>query len=396
MNFIVFCYLLVIGPKLFWDRLTKGKRHPGFFQRLGLSLPKTEKSVIWFHAVSVGEIKAARALFEQVRRREKEAFLFVTTTTATGQEEAKRSLASADAFAYLPIDLSWIARRFARHLQPKMFILVESDFWPNLLSELHQVKTQIVLVNGKMSERSFKRFELFPKFTKKLFSHFSAICVQNEEYYHRFSPFLKTREHLHITGNLKLDLKKEEAPSLNLPEQTIAISCTHAPEEELLLDALLETGCYFILAPRHPERFSEVAELLKKKQIPFSRYSKGERGGRVLLMDAMGQMPACYASCRLAIVAGSYVSHIGGHNLLEPCLYGVPTIFGPHTHGQKELASLAIKTGAGACIPINELKPFVERFFSDPTFERAMRENVEALMKNVQGATAKTLSIISG
>jgi 3-deoxy-D-manno-octulosonic-acid transferase len=386
-------YLLAITPKLLWDRVFKGKRHPALLQRLGLQIPTAYRPVIWIHAVSVGEVKAAQPLFRKLKEKDPSSFFLVTTTSATGQAEAKRSLPEADAFAYLPIDLTWVVRRWVRKLNPKLFILVESDFWYNLLSALKAHGTKIVLVSGKMSERSARRFLRFSLFAKKLFSHFDHLCIQNEDHYRRFFPLVPDPTRLHITGNLKLDIQPQPVSiSLDLPQPVITISCTHAPEEELLLDALQSGPWFIILVPRHPERFEDVAQLLTRKNIPFSRWSKGPYQGKVLLVDAMGQLPICYSHSRLAIVAGSYIEHIGGHNVLEPCLYGTPVIFGPHTYGQKEFATRALESGAGKIAPLTELRNVVETFFSNPVQEKEMKKSAQQLIQSSRGATERTLS----
>ena len=394
MNILILIYLLVIAPKLLWDRISKGKRHPALLQRLGLKVPSANRPVIWIHAVSVGEVKAAQPLFRALKKKDPTSFFLITTTSETGQAEAKRSLPEADAFAYLPVDLTWVVRRWVQKLRPKLFILVESDFWYNLLSALKEQGTQVVLVSGKLSERSAGRFSRFSLFAKKLFSHFDHLCVQNETHYRRFLPLIPDPTRLHITGNLKLDIEPQPISlSLELPEPVITISCTHAPEEELLLDALKEGEWFIILVPRHPERFEEVAQLLTRKNIPFSRWSQSEFKGKVLLVDAMGQLPICYSHSRLAIVAGSYVDHVGGHNVLEPCLYGAPVIFGPHTYGQTEFASRALESGAGKMAPLNELRSTVDAFFKNPTQETAMKAAATSLIQNNRGSTEKVISV---
>lgn len=395
INALVLLYLLIIAPKLLLDRVLKGKRHPGFLQRIGFNIPEADRPVIWIHAVSVGEVKSAQPLFRELREKEKNAFFLITTTSATGQAEAKRSLPEADAFAYLPIDLSWVVKRWVKQLNPRRFILIESDFWFNLLSALKKNGTEISLVSGKLSERSARRFLYFSPFAKRLFALFDHLCVQNEEHWDRFFPLVDDPARLHITGNIKLDFKPQPIEgTLELPQPVITISCTHAPEEEMLLDALEEGNWFIILAPRHPERFEGVAELLKKKNIPFSRWSQRESGGRVLLVDAMGQLPICYAHSRLSILGGSFVEHIGGHNVLEPCLYGTPVIFGPHMYGQGEFTKRALDSGAGIQVSLNHLRQTVIDFFNKPEQEMEMRLSARELIETSRGSTLRTINVL--
>ncbi len=389
-NILLGFYFLFLLPKLFFDRL-KGKRHPALRQRLGWNLPKPDRPVIWIHAVSVGEIKAVQPLFQRLYS--KSFYFFITTTTATGFAEAKRSLSKADFFAYLPLDFTWVVRRFVKRLKPTHFILVESDFWPNLLFALKERGAKLSLVSGKMSKRSAKRFQLFAPFSKRLFSLFDHLCVQNEEHLERFSPFIH-RSRLHITGNLKLDMKAQgDIEIFTFSEPVITLGCTHAPEEEKLLEVLYPGPWTLFLAPRHPERFGEVAHLLEKKNIPFTRWSE-QKSGKVILIDVMGQMPSCYANSRLAILGGSFVDHIGGHNVLEPCLYGTPVLFGPHMFAQEEFAKRVLEAKAGLQISLSDVRLTVDRFFSNPELENTLREGAKRVIESGRGSTQKTFCVL--
>lgn len=378
-------------------------RKPHHFRRLFAPIPKPNgKEVIWIHAVSVGEAKSVQSLFHSLRAENPAAFFLITATTSTGLAEARRSLPAADAFAYMPIDIRPIVRRWASKLRPKLFILVESDFWPNLLAAIKKHGGKTLLVSGKISERSAARFAAFSYFSKKLFDRIDLLSVQNTEHAQRFLPLVEPAK-IKIGGNLKLDHRPLAVDAaywrqkLSISDPAITLACTHAPEEEELLSLLpLDRYCLF-LAPRHPERFDEVAALLQRRNIPFIRWTQidQKRGGeRVILVDAMGQLPICYALSRLAIVAGSFAPHVGGHNILEPCLYGVPVFFGPHTHGQKELTARVLAAKAGIQTPYATLPAIVESFFSTPKKEDSMRAAAAALIESGRGATASTLQII--
>jgi len=407
LNLVVFLYFLGIIPKVFFDRIAKGKKHPEILQRLGFSIPDNRgKPVIWMHAVSVGEVKSSQPLFVELKKIHPDAFFLITTTSATGQAEAKRSLKDADGFAYLPLDLTWIVNRWVDRLRPQLLILVESDFWPHLLKSVKKKGGRIALVSGKISQRSARRFKRFPFFSKMIFSHIDLFCVQNEEYYNRFLPLVPDPSRMQITGNLKLDVQSQSVDisfwqgKLQLPKKPIiTISCTHAPEEELLLGALANPDWFFFLAPRHPERFDEVAEILTQREIPFIRWSQIEKmkgGEAVILVDAMGQLPICYTFSRLAIVAGSYIDRIGGHNVLEPCLYGTPVFFGPHMFGQTEFADRVSKSKAGMQIPLQNLRSAVDLFLKDSIQEKSMRAAAVDLIRNSRGTVIRTLQSLQG
>ncbi len=372
---------------MIWVYLLFFIRHPGLLQRLGKNLPPLPEAPfrIWIHGVSVGEIKAARPLFEKLKNQFPHARFFVTTTTATGGEEAKRSLPGAH-YSYLPLDAKSAVRRTVRHVRPDLFLLSESDFWPNLLKEIQSRGGKTVLFSGKLSSRSAARFFRFRFFAKKLFSRFDLLLVQNEEQKRRFLPLVSDPSRLHVTGNPKFDLKPQKSPLP--PHNFITIACTHAPEEEWLLDTLHGGPWQLFLAPRHPERFAEVAQLLEKKKIPFTRWSQThDLSAPVILIDTMGQLPSCYPLSHLAILGGSFVTHIGGHNILGPCLYGVPVFFGPHMFGQQDLVQAVLAARAGKQLALAALRLAVEAFFQEP--QQGMREATQTLFSTSPSSTER-------
>lgn len=386
MNIFFALYLLGIAPKLFWDRFMRGKKHPLFRQRLGLTPPVCPPPLIWIHAVSLGEVKSIESLLKELKAAYPNHFFLITTTSKTGNDEAKKRYPNAY-IAYLPLDFSWSVKRWVSALNPTCFILIEGDFWPNLLRALKKKKVKLFLVSGKISKKSLKRFLLFPQFSKKLFSLFDHLFVQSEEYKGRFSQLVDKPEKIEICGNLKWDQIKEEPPYLlSFSKPCITIACTHPKEEAMLIDALYSEKWQIILAPRHPERFAIVKQLLEKKNISFGLWSKGEKTQGVILLDAMGKLPICYASSRLAILGGSFVPKIGGHNLLEPIFYRCPVFFGPFAFAQKALREKILSSGAGSEVVLENLKDAVEEFFLDGENEEKMRRATDALLKENLGA----------
>lgn len=353
-DFFLALFALAQAPKIFWQQAIRKKRFSTFGERFGKNPPAGAGKKIWIHAVSVGEVKAAKPLVRLLRQNEPSACILITATTAPGLDEAKRSLPEANLFRFMPLDFSWIMRRWIRTFAPSLLLFIEGDLWPNLIREAKRAGVKTALASGKISERSVKRFRNLPFLAKRLFGFLDVLCVQNEEHRSRFASIIDRP--IAVTGNLKLDL--EPAPvNLTLMQSRFALapgqiavtlSCTHAPEEKELLDSLIELPeVVFFLAPRHPERFEEAAAILRKMEIPFCRWEEKREGKRVVLVDAMGQLPHCYAVSSLAIVGGSFSSRIGGHNVLEPLLYGCPVLFGPHMEKQREFARLAIASGAG-------------------------------------------------
>lgn len=376
-----------------------------FFKRITQKVPDAAgRQVIWIHGVSVGEIKSAGPFFQKLRRSYPNAYFLITTTTTSGQAEARRSFSEADAICYLPIDIPWIVSHWVQKLKPRFFFLIETDFWPFLLQAIRKNGGKNILISGKISARSAQRFRLFFSLSKRLFSLFDLLCVQNQEHYQRLAPFVANPNRLQITGNLKLDLRPESIDiqcwraQIQIPSNAIAITCTHPSEESQLLDLLYPCSYFFFLAPRHPERFEEVADLLQRRNIPFIRFSqlsqKRLEGKRVVLMDVMGKLSVCYSLSRLAILGGSFTP-IGGHNILEPCLYHIPVLFGPHMHTQTELVSLVLNAKAGQQLSLLELPHAVHSYFSDSSIESEMKKGVTRLLQNIGGAVENTLRILS-
>lgn len=388
---VLYDIALSIGLALFLPKVLWQKKWGVLRQRLQFAPPDLSdlqrRPVIWMHAVSVGEVKSAKELLKKIKAQYPEAFIFVTTATATGQEEAKRSLAEADAFRFMPIDFSWLVRKWVSVLKPHLLLFIESDCWFQLLQAVKESGGKTALVSGKLSERSASRFAKVSFFAKKLFSLFDLLLVQNVEYLHRFKPFVNDQKKLFIGGNLKLDAlpvpidRERLEPIFRDISLKISLVSTHAPEESELLDALEPFDAVIFLAPRHPERFQEIADLLTTKNISYCLWSQIEkrRGKeRVFLIDSMGQLPIFFSFCDLAIVAGSFSSQIGGHNVLEPCLYGTPVFFGPVMHQQKEFAAIVLKAGAGRQVDLSNLAAEVRAYIQDPA---AMKQAARALFE---------------
>lgn len=395
-NGIFGLYFFVLFPKFLIDRI-KGKRHPAFLQRMGFFLPSLKsKEVIWIHAVSVGEIKAASPFYRILKEKFPKYAFCITTTTATGFEEAKRSLPNAEAYLYAPLDFSFVAKRFVKKIHPKLYFLVESDFWPQALSALKSHGAKLFLINGKFSPKAASRWVYFPKIARWMFSHFDFLCVQTEEYKNRFLKFLKDPSKICISGNLKFDLSPQAPKDLpHLKEKSwVTISCTHAGEEEALLPILENPSFSIFLAPRHPERSDVVAKFLENKNISYVKWSNlsDYTHQKVILVDGIGHLATCYALSLLAIIGGSFVKHVGGHNVLEPCLYGIPSLFGPYTFAQKQLVEKVLEGKAGLQKPIEEVFQGMNEILKN---HDVFSQNSEKLVAHLRGSSQATWEAIA-
>lgn len=400
-NGVLFLLFLLMLPKLLWQMLVHGKYRKSIAARLGITLPcaigkNGEGPVIWIHAVSVGETRAAIPLVKEILKSQPDAVLVLSSTTETGHAEAKRSIPEAACHFFLPLDFSWTVRRMLSRIRPDQLILMESDFWYNLLYYTKKSGASILLANGKISERSLRSFKRVPFFTKKIFPLFDLLCVQSVEYAERFAQLGVPPEKLRVTGNLKLDIapiqmSREEKSAwreqlgLSEDDRVVVVGSTHEPEEQQILEIIEPLlrkipSLKVLLVPRHPERFSRVAALLKQR---------GE-SRQVLLIDRMGQLSKCYAIADIALVGGSFISHVGGHNIFEPVSCGVPVLFGPHMQSQKDLVEIILSAGAGQQLSLQELPGVFETLLDNKELWEKMHASCLKLVQQVRGSAHKT------
>lgn len=407
---------LVALPKVLYQFFFLKKYRDSLSIRLGINYPKIKKkskSLTWIHAVSIGETKAIVSLARQLKQKFPENEIVVSSTTETAHKEAKRSLPFADYHVYLPLDFKFIVHKILSQASPDLVILCESDFWFNFLRTAKNRGASIALVNGKMSEKSMTRFKSAPFFSKRLLGLFDILCMQNRMYQNRFIQAVAPEEKMVVTGNLKLD---EEYPQLSQEEivqwrhklgiegdhLVLTIGSTHHPEEQIFINILKDIwkkvpNLKVILVPRHPERFKEVASLLAKEEINTINYTDiHHRTGQeqVILIDAMGMLRMCYQLSDIALVGGSYTSKVGGHNILEPCWYGKPVLFGPHMHTQVELVNILKEYDAGRQVEKEELKDYLLKLLREKSEREAIGKNGLRLVQEVKGSTKRTLDAL--
>jgi len=379
-------------------------------QRLGFDFPdidKQNKPLIWIHAVSVGETRAVISLAKSLKER---YTLIISSVTETGHAEAKRSLSFADYHLFLPLDLKFIINPIIKKVKPDFCIISETDLWFEFLKSLKENGAKIVLVNGKISSKSFKRLQFFKFFANRLYLLIDFFMLQNDLYKERFSTLGVPENKISITGNLKFDeeyalLDDEELivwkKRLSIKDETkvLVIGSTHDPEEALILNSLNEIMVRYpnlkiIIVPRHPERFDTVEKELISRKLQFNRFSQtAECQANIILIDAMGLLRNCYQVADVAIVAGSFTEKIGGHNILEPLGYGVPLIFGPFMHSQPDLLSLVLEYHAGIQTTENELSRVINLLLSDSDKRLCLKNAGLKLISDVRGSSKRTLNV---
>ncbi len=417
LSFIYDLLLFILGlvalPKLLWNWYKLGKYRESLSQRLGLKMPppfvRGEGPVIWIHVVSVGETKAVAPLYKKIRSMIPQAQLVISSVTETGFAEAKRSLPNADSYFFLPLDFSWLMKKAVRRIKPHLLILVEGEFWYHLLKSVKDEGGHVALVNGKLSERSAKRFAWASFFTKKLFGLIDCFCLQSSRYLERFREIGIPDNKLQVTGNIKLDaspalltpdqkISLQRELGITLEDRVVVIGSTHDPEEEWLLSALDKVWSEIpkvkiLIVPRHPERFAKVSALLNARGAFVGSYTQREQmkgDERVVLIDAMGLLMRCFQLAEVAIVGGSFTSGIGGHNIFEPVQVGVPVLFGPHMETQLDLVELVVKSGSGLQVSLAELPTALKNLLVNKTLWNQMHRHALKAAEEARGSTERT------
>lgn len=363
---------------------------------------------VWIHAVSVGEVIAAVPLVRGLRERFADLRIVLTTITDTGQKVARERFGESVRIAYMPFDLPGPLNRFLDAVRPKRFLIMETELWPNAIRICHARGIPVALVNGRISERSYRGYAKMRFFMEAVFVRMSALCVQNKTYAERLRNLGARSETVHATGNIKFDLvipEKRLAWTEPLQSPMLIAGSTHNPEEALLLDAYRTAvkaypSLNLILAPRHPERFDEVEMLLKKSGLPYQKRSQmpsvkaaAASTGQIILLDVIGELSAAYAAADIAVMGGSFIPH-GGQNPLEPAYWGKAILCGPHMFNFPFLDEFA-EAGAIRRTTQESLAVDIIELLGDPAKRTAMGAAAKAFLAENAGATARTLDILA-
>ncbi|MBF0462347.1 MAG: 3-deoxy-D-manno-octulosonic acid transferase [Magnetococcales bacterium] len=403
--------LLVTLPLWIWRYYRTPKYRHTVRQRLGLGLPILPSGPrIWVHAVSVGEVLAAQGLIQQLAARFPDHAILLSTVTKTGQQIAQTVPGVAATF-YLPIDLPWIVRRVVRHLRPRCLIVLETELWPMLFHVLAEQQIPVILVNGRLSPRSFRHYCKFLRFMKLFLAPVHLFAMQSAADAQRMQGIGAVPARILVTGNIKYDQAMqppdparlaELAQRLPRPEGLIWLAAsTHPGEEEIILACFTALQRDFpplrlILVPRHPERGAEVAALVQRQGCTGVRFSQltGAWQEAVLLVDQVGWLTRLYGYAHLAFVGGSLVPH-GGQNMLEPASWGLPIVFGPHTFNFKDVTRQLLEAeGAVQLQRAEELLPVMRALLADAPRQQRMGAQAKWVIAQNTGALARTMGAI--
>ncbi len=370
LNLIYLAAMLIASPWIVLRAITTGRYRQGLAQKLfgqvpvpttpALPMPGTPPT-IWLHGVSVGEIQLLKPLVQQLRTQHPRARFVISTTTQTGMELARKILAD-ECLIYFPLDFTWAVNNALSRVRPTMIILGELELWPNLIRVAHNRKVPVVVVNARLSERSFRGYRRFAWFTQSMFGKLRLVAAQDDSYAARFRACGVPADRVRVTGSIKFDnvtFDRQCEPveqlrrlvGLNASHTVLIAGSTQSPEEVTSAKAFMEAQKQYpalrlIVVPRHPERFDSVHRELKSLGLDVLRRSSitsgvADESWRVLLVDTVGELRWWWGLAELALVGGSFGSR-GGQNMLEPAAYGANVGFGPNTSNFRDISQLLL------------------------------------------------------
>jgi 3-deoxy-D-manno-octulosonic-acid transferase len=408
-NLALLATLVVGAPWWLWQMATTRKYREGLAERLGrvpASLRRGDKPVIWLHAVSVGEVLAVSRLVEELTLSFPGYRLVVSTTTRTGQALARQRF-GLDRVFYCPLDLPWAVRAYLRALRPALVILAETEFWPNLLRGCFRRGIPVVVVNARISDRSWPRYRRMRWLWRPLLRPLRGALAQSETDAERLRAIGCAPDRVVVAGNLKFDVRaaqEAEATRLLKPAaglRFVVAGSTLEGEEAALLEAwprllAADPQLALVLAPRHPERFGAVAALLERSGLPWVRRSAGLRelaAGQIVLLDTIGELASVYSLAAVAFVGGSIVE-AGGHNPLEPAQFGVAIVMGPHYVNFRAIAEDLRVQDAVRIAARDKLAEALIELLRDREEAATMGARARQVFEAQAGATARTVQAI--
>lgn len=416
--------LIILFPYFIFKMIFAGKYRKGILERFGfINEDKLGGIVncrkIWFHAVSVGETKAVMPLVRRFKENNPDVRIIFSTVTITGNSVAMKDGAKLiDCLIYFPLDFNWVAGRVVKKLKPDVFVVVEKEIWPNILRLLKKNKIPAIIVNACISDRSYKRYRVFRFFFTRILNDISCFLCQTKNDSDKAIALGMETAKVIIAGNIKYDISYVEWPvaemgaftvSLNIKDgdKVIVAGSTHAGEEVMILDAFKKLKQEFldlrlIIAPRHPERFKEVENLINEKGFTVIRRTaathspslQGSATHNVILLDTIGELSKIYSIASAAFVGGTLVN-IGGHNLLEPAFYKKPVVYGPFLNNYIEMAEMLESAGGGIRVTdtdslFNALKWLV----TDSSYAEKIGKAANGVLIENRGAADKCLKVI--
>jgi 3-deoxy-D-manno-octulosonic-acid transferase len=416
LNLVYLALLAAAMPWLVWRSIRQGKYREGWAAKFFGRVPRREsdRKCVWLHAVSVGEVNLLDTLIRQIRASRPDWECVVSTTTVTGMALARKRYADLCVF-YCPLDFSWAVRAAMGRIRPDLLVLAELELWPNLVRAARERGARVAVVNGRLSEHSFRGYRRIRPLVARVLKTIDLVAVQDETYAQRFRQLGARPETVHVTGSMKYDgaqtdrgnpatQRLRRLAGFDQGDLVFLAGSTQEPEEALALAAWQSLrsewpALRLVLVPRHRERFEAVAKFLDGSGVAWQRRSKLEADGpqaaaRVLLVDAIGELGAWWGTARVAFVGGSLGSR-GGQNMIEPAAYGAAVCFGPNTQNFRDIVATMLAQEAAAVVHDgDELTAFVRRCLADPAYADALGQRAADLVRRQLGATGRTLDLL--
>jgi 3-deoxy-D-manno-octulosonic-acid transferase len=416
LNLVYLLLLLLTLPWLVYQAIRKGKYREGFRAKfLGQVPPReSQRPCVWLHAVSVGEVNVLQTLVDLISRERPGWECVVSTTTMTGMALARKKYPESTVF-YCPLDFSWAVRSAMRRIRPRVLVLAELELWPNLIQAARDSGARVALVNGRLSENSYRGYRRIRPLVASVLSRIDLVAAQDETYSARFLELGADPERVHVTGSLKYDGAETDRgnPATERLRRLAGFSgndivflagSTQDPEESCALGTFRElSGTWpqlrLVLVPRHPDRFESVARLLDQSGLPWQRRTELETNGpdsraRILLVDAIGELGAWWGTAQTAFVGGSMGTR-GGQNMIEPAAYGAAVSFGPNTRNFRDIVATMLAHDAAVVVnDAGELTAFVRRCLEEPAYTTALGARARDLVRSQLGATDRTFRLL--
>ncbi|MBI5664174.1 MAG: 3-deoxy-D-manno-octulosonic acid transferase [Nitrospirae bacterium] len=407
-NVISTIALVLYLPILF---LKKGPEDRRTFikERLGMSV--YDKTDIWVHAVSVGETMASIPFLKKLKTEFPYMTVVLSTTTYTGQKIAREKFPEADRIIYMPIDSVLCVKRAVDSLSPEIFATVETELWPALFKNLKDRGSRIIILNGRISPRSFKGYSRIKSLMADMLSSVDFFYMQDKGDAERIISLGADKHKVGVMGNFKFDIDlKDELPMdwlAGISGKILLAASTHEGEEEAMLDAFADikkeaSGTKLILAPRHPERFNEAAALMEKRGLPYIRRSSlngkeiaGDRDADIILLDTIGELSRVFARASVAFIGGSLVPR-GGHNVMEPAYWSKPIIFGPHMENFPIAGEFLKRSAAVEVKGAKDIAKTVITLLTDNNKAADLGRNARSIVDKNTGAVNKAIELIRG
>ncbi|MFH1655382.1 MAG: 3-deoxy-D-manno-octulosonic acid transferase [Candidatus Omnitrophota bacterium] len=411
---IIFIILHLIYFPIF---LFKRKLHKGFLSRLGF-LPKEltklkDKDYIWIHAVSVGEALVVSKLLDVLRKQLPDKKLLISTVTPTGNKIARSLIKNQDIVIYFPLDLSLIVRKFVNRINPCVFVTAETEIWPNIINYLHKRRIPIIIINGRISKRSFKGYRKIRYFLKGILNKISLFCMQTLDDAEKIIYLGADKDKVKVIGNLKFD---ETFPShsyqttdlgLKKDDRLLIAGSTHSNEEEIIIRVYKNIlrdypRLKLMIAPRHIDRVNSIIELIKANNFKVIKFSKVKNeqlnltaySNYIFLVDTIGDLKTLYNLATIVFVGGSLVNK-GGHNIIEPGYFGKPIIFGPNMSNFQDMTDTFLSRKAAIQVKDEQgLQKNIKMLFDNNVRTQTISKNAKEVVEENRGATERTVNLL--